>query len=121
MEEKILHKSEVAYFQSATKMFTGDLILTDARVYFIGEHARIKMNHGVVGNKIRDKMEKAMGYDTPEESMINIPLTEIRHELKRFGLSKRLILEDKEGQKFKIQINNKADRDSWPSAIENAK
>lgn len=121
MEETVLYKSQAAYFKSATKMFNGELVLTNNRVVFTGEHARIQMNHGLVGNVIRDKMEKAMGYDTPEESLINIPIGEIKYALKRFGLSKRLILEDKEGQVYKIQINDKSVRDGWPSAIDSAK
>jgi hypothetical protein len=121
MEEALLHKSQAAYFKSATKMFNGELVLTTTRVIFTGEHARIQMNHGAIGNIIRDKMETAMGYDTPEESLIDIPISEIKFELKRFGLSKRLILEDKDGQVYKLQINEKSIRDAWPSEIDKAK
>lgn len=120
MEENIIIKSEAAYFQSAVKMFTGDLVLTNNRIVFTGEHARLKMNHGLLGNVIRDQVEKKLGYDKAEEYMINIPIAEVSYEFKRFGFTKRLILRDKKGQLFKIQIAKKADRNAWPSAINDA-
>lgn len=119
MEENIIKKSEAAYFQSATKMFTGDLVLTNNRIVFTGEHARLKMNHGIIGNVIRDKVEKTMGYDKADEFMINIPIADVSYEFRRFGFTKRLILSDKNGQIFKIQITKKSERDEWPSAIKN--
>jgi len=121
MEEKIVKSSQAAYFQSALKMFNGNLILTDKRILFQGEHARVKFDHGAVGNIIRDKMEKAMGYDEPEEFVFEIPVAEAQHELRRFGFSKRLILKNKSGQEYNIQINKKTERDEWPAAIDNAK
>jgi len=121
MEEKIIKSSQAAYFQSVAKMFNGNLILTDKRILFQGEHARIKFDHGAVGNIIRDKMEKAMGYDEPEEFVFEIPVAEAQQELRRFGFSKRLILKDRTGHEFSIQIGKKAERDEWPAAIDNAK
>lgn len=121
MEENVIKNTEAAYFKSTTKMFTGNLVLTNNRIVFTGEHARLKMNHGAIGNVIRDKMEKAMGYDTPEEFLINIPLSELTCELKRFGFSKRLVLWDKEGTRFNLQINKKSDRNEWPEVINKAK
>ncbi|PKP05075.1 MAG: hypothetical protein CVU11_01380 [Bacteroidetes bacterium HGW-Bacteroidetes-6] len=121
MEENVIKNTEAAYFESVTKMFTGNLVLTSNRVLFVGEHARVQFDHGVIGNVIRDKMEKAMGYDKPDEYVINIPLIELQHELKRYGFSKRLVLRDKAGKTYSIQINKKAERDLWPEAIENAK
>lgn len=118
MEEKIIKTSQAAYFQSVTKMFNGDLILTSTRILFQGEHARIKFDHGVAGNIIRDKMEKAMGYDQPEELVFEIPVEEAGYELRRFGFSKRLVLKDKAGKEYSIQIGKKTERDEWPAAIE---
>lgn len=122
MEEKVIKESKGAYFKSATNMLEGYLVLTNERIMFSGTQARVKLNHGLVGNVIRDKMEKGMGYDSPEEELIfDMPISEVEPGLKRFGLSKRLVLKDKSGNEFKIMINGKAERDEWPGIIENAK
>ncbi len=120
MEEKIIRQSEAGYFKSATKLFNGYLILTDTRISFMGEHARIKMNHGALGNIVRDKVEKKMGYDQPEQCQIDILLSELKYEVKRFGFTKRLILTDKDGQVYKTQITKKSERAEWPDLIEQA-
>lgn len=121
MEEVILKSSDAAYFKSATKMFTGQLVLTNRRILFNGEHARLKFDHGAIGNILRDKMEKAMGYDEAEQFVFEMQIGEAKHELRRFGFSKRLILHDPQGQKYNIQINSKKERNGWPDAIDHAK
>ncbi len=122
MEETILRQSQAGYFQSAVKVLLGDVVLTNKRVFYSGTQERVKLNHGAVGNIIRDKMESAMGYDNLQEDLIfDIPLSEVSASLKRFGLSKRLLLTDANGKQFSLQINNKADRNEWVEAVEKAK
>lgn len=123
MEEKIVKQVKAQYFKSATKVLLGDLTLTNQRITYSGIEQRIKQNHGVVGNVIRDKMEKAMGYDDlQEEHIFDIPLSEAESYLKRFGLSKRLVIADKSGTEFKLILEaKKAERDEWPNTIENTK
>lgn len=122
MEEKIVKESQASYFKSATHVMTGALIMTSDSIRYSGTQDRLKMDHGALGNKVRDKLEAKMGYDNPEEQFIfDIPLADFQYELKRFGLSKRLIITDKEGTVFKLTIPNKAERNEWPEAIDNAK
>lgn len=122
MEENIVRESQASYFKSATVVLTEALTLTDNSLRYSGTQDRLQMNHGALGNKLRDKLEEKMGYDNPEEHYIfNIPLSEVNSELKRYGLSKRLVITDKEGTEFKLTIAQKADRNEWPEAIENAK
>lgn len=121
MEEQIIKESEAQYFKSATVVLKGSLILTSQRVMYSGTQERIKMNHGVVGNVIRDKVESSMGYDNPaEQAIFDIPISEVAHGLKRFGLSKRLVLTDADGNEFKLVLK-KSEREEWPDAIDNAK
>lgn len=123
MEEKVIKEAKAQYFKSATNMIEGYLILTNKRVLYSGTQARIKFNHGAVGNIIRDKMESAMGYDKQEEENIfDLPLSDIKCHLKRFGFSKRLVIIDNLNNEYKLILNvKKAERDEWPGAIENAK
>ncbi|HBS89070.1 MAG: hypothetical protein A2W91_06595 [Bacteroidetes bacterium GWF2_38_335] len=123
MEEKVIKEAKAQYFKSATNMIEGFLVLTNKRILFSGTQARVKFNHGAVGNIIRDKMEKAMGYDKQEEENIfDIPLTDANHRFKRFGFSKRLVISDKQNNEYKLMLNvKKTDRDEWPIAIDEAK
>lgn len=122
MQETILRQSEAGYYPSALKVLLGDIVLTNKRIYYSGTQQRVKMNHGAAGNILRDKLETAMGYDNiREEPVFDIPLSEVTATLKRFGLSKRLLLTDKSGNHYKLQINNKAARNEWPAAIDQAK
>ena len=104
-------------------MLEGYLILTNKRILYSGTQARVRFNHGAVGNMLRDQMESAMGYDQQEEEHIfNIPLADVHGELKRFGLSKRLVLKDNLNNEFKLMLYvGKAERNEWPDAINNAK
>lgn len=123
MEEKVIKEAKAQFFKSATNMIEGFLILTNKRILYSGTQARVKFNHGAVGNIIRDKMEKAMGYDSQEEETIfDIPLSDVDHKFKRFGLSKRLVISDKQNNEYKLMLNvKKAERDEWPNAIDDAK
>ncbi len=123
MEEKVIKEAKAGYFKSAINMLEGYLILTNKRIIYSGTQARIKFNHGAVGNIIRDKMEKAMGYDNQEEENIfDIPITEVQHALKRFGLSKRLVLRDKLNNEYSLSLMvKKSERDEWITAIDEAK
>lgn len=123
MEEQIIKEAKAQYFKSATSMIEGFLILTNKRIVYSGTQARVKFNHGAAGNIIRDKMEKAMGFDTIEEEHIfDIPLSEVNHTFKRFGFSKRLVISDKDDNEYKLMLNiKKSERDEWPEAIDNAK
>src|SRR6218665_249819 len=103
-------------------MLNGYLVLTNKRIFYSGSQVRLKVNHGAVGNIIRDKMESALGYDSIEEEHIfDIPLSDVTPSLKRFGFSKRLMLTDKSGNQFKLMVNSKTERNEWPEVIENAK
>lgn len=123
MEEQIIKEAKAQYFKSATSMIEGFLILTNKRIVYSGTQARVKFNHGAAGNIIRDKMEKAMGYDTIEEEHIfDIPLSDMNHTFKRFGFSRRLVISDKDDHEYKLMLNiKKSERDEWPEAIDNAK
>ena len=122
MDEKILKQSEAQYFKSVTKVLKGQLTMTTDRIRYSGIQDRAQFDHGAVGNIIRDKMESAMGYDNlPEELIFDIPLKDVKHELKRFGLSKRLVIIDKDGNEYKLAIHPKAERNSWPEAIDSSK
>jgi len=122
MEEKIIKESKAIYFVSAVKALEGYLIMTNKRIMYSGTQLRTQFDHGVVGNVVRDKMEKAMGYDNPKEEYIfDIPVSEVSQSLKRFGFSKRLLLTDKEGNQYKLTIYSKTEREEWPEAIESAK
>ncbi|MCG8573635.1 MAG: hypothetical protein MI810_02030 [Flavobacteriales bacterium] len=123
MEEQIIKQSEASYFKSATKVLKGYVTLTEKRIIYSGIQERAQMNHGVVGNVIRDKMEKAMGYGNEQEELIfDLPLAQVEAELKRYGLSKRLLIRDSDGKEFKLTIwGKKAERESWPGAINDAK
>lgn len=121
MEEQIIKESVANYFKSATNMLEGSLILTNKRLAYSGTQARLKMNHGAMGNIIRDKMEKAMGYDNPEEQYIfDIPINEVNYSLKRFGLSKLFLITDGQNNQYKIALK-KSERDEWSTLIDNAK
>lgn len=122
MEEKVVKEAKAQYYK-LTKMIEGYLILTNKRILFSGTQARVKFNHGAVGNIIRDKMEKAMGYgNQEEETVFDIPLSEVNHKFKRFGFSKRLVIIDKQNTEYKLMLNvKKSERDEWPMAIDNAK
>lgn len=121
MDEKLLKESFANYFKSATNMIEGYLVLTDKRVLYSGKQARAKFNHGALGNIIRDKLEDVMGYSNPmEEIIFDIPLSEVSYGFKRFGLSKRLVLNDRNGNEYKLMLNKK-DRNEWPEAFENAR
>lgn len=123
MEEKVIKEDKAGYFKSAINMLEGYLILTDKRIIYSGTQARIKLNHGAAGNILRDKMEKAMGYDNlEEENVFDIPISEVQHTLKRFGLSKRLVLKDKLNNEYSLSLMvKKAERDEWMKAIDQAK
>jgi hypothetical protein len=119
MEQQIIKQSEAMYFKSATVVLKGQLIMTDKRISYTGTQDRLQMNHGAVGNIIRDKLEEKMGYnDLPEETIFDLPVIEVTPSLKRFGFSKRLVITDVEGNEFKLTIK-KSERDEWPNAIEN--
>ena len=121
MEEQILKQSQAGYFKSATQVLSGYLTLTNKRVTYSGTQERVKLNHGIVGNVIRDKMEEVMGYaDLEEELIFDIPLDEVQHGMKRYGLSKRLVISDKSGNEYKLTIAKK-EREDWPGAIESLK
>lgn len=121
MEEKILKESEASYFKSATNVLNGFLVLTNKRLIYSGTRQRVRLNHGAAGNILRDKMEKAMGYDNPqEEHIFDIPVAEVKHGFKRFGLSKRLVLTDSNGNEYKLMLK-KSERNEWPDAIEQAR
>lgn len=123
MEEILIKESKAQYHKSALNMIEGYLILTNKRIVYSGKQARVHFDHGALGNVIRDGMEKAMGYDKQEEeSIFDIPLSEVSHSFKRFGLSKRLVITDKNNNEFKLMlIVKKAERDEWPEAIDLAK
>lgn len=123
MEEYIIKEVKASYLKTATNMLEGYLTLTNKRIFYSGTQARIRMNHGAIGNIIRDKMETAMGYDNPEEEHIfDLPLTNLNCSLKRFGFSKRVVLSDQQGNEFKLMVHEKkAERDQWPAIIEKAK
>lgn len=123
MEEQVIKEAKAQYFKSATNMIEGYLILTNKRVLYSGTQARVRFNHGAVGNIIRDKMESAMGYDKQEEENIfDIPLANVSSKLKRFGFSKRLVIMDNLNNEYKLMLNvKKNERNEWPEAIENAK
>ena len=123
MEEIVLKEAKAQYLKSAINMLEGYLILTNKRILYSGTQARVRFNHGAVGNMLRDQMESAMGYDQQEEEHIfNIPLADVHGELKRFGLSKRLVLKDNQNNEFKLMLYiGKAERNEWPDAINNAK
>jgi hypothetical protein len=122
MEEKFIKQSEAMYFKSSTKVLKGNLTLTDKRITYAGIHERLKVNHGVLGNVVRDKLEKKMGYDNPQEELIfDIPISEAVPSLRKYGFSKRLIITDKEGTEFKLTLYTKAERAEWPVAINEAK
>lgn len=121
MEEKIIKEAKAGYFKSATKLYNGTLILTDKRILFSGEHARLQVNHGLVGNMVRNKLEKTMGYDKADESLIEIPLADVQHQLKRFGFTKRLVLKDGSGQIYNLQLLNRKEQPEWQDAIDSAR
>jgi hypothetical protein len=122
MEEKIIKQTEAMYFKSATKVLKGNLVLTDKRIMYSGKIDRLQVDQGVLGNIVRDKVEKKMGYANPEEEQIfDIPISEVQHALKKYGFSKRLVITDKEGAEFKLTIAKKAERAEWPIAIDDAK
>lgn len=123
MEEIVIKEAKAQYLKSAINMLEGYLILTNKRILYSGTQARVRFNHGAVGNMLRDQMESAMGYDQQEEEHIfNIPLADVHGELKRFGLSKRLVLKDNLNNEFKLMLYvGKAERNEWPDAINNAK
>lgn len=121
MEESVLKQSRATYLKSATHLIEGYLVLTEQRLVYSGTQARVQFDHGAVGNVIRDKMEKAMGYDVQKEQIIfDIPLADVTHGLKRYGFSKRLVLTDKQGNEFKLMLK-KSERNEWPEAIEQAR
>lgn len=95
MEEKIIKKSEAEYFKSATNLIKGYLVMTNKRLLYYGEQARMQFNHGVIEN--------------------------VNHELRRFGFSKRLVISDGNGNEYKLTIFNKADRNSWSGEIDRVK
>jgi hypothetical protein len=123
MDEIVLKEVKASYLKTATNMLEGYLVLTNKRIFYSGTQARIRMNHGAIGNVIRDKMETAMGYDNPEEEhLFDIPLGQLNCSLKRYGLSKRVVLSDHQGNEFKLMVyEKKAERDQWPVIIEKAK
>lgn len=123
MEEKVIKEAQAQYLKSAVNLIDGFLILTNKRIFYSGSQARVKLNHGALGNVVRDKMEQAMGYDTQEEENIfDIPLTDVNHAFKRFGLSKRLVITDKQNIEYKLMLMvKKAERDEWTKAIDDAK
>jgi hypothetical protein len=123
MEEKIIKEAKAQYLKSATHLVEGYLILTNKRIMYSGTQARVKFDHGAIGNVIRDGMEKAMGYDKQEEENIfDIPLSKAGHYFKRFGLSKRLVIHDENNNEYKLMLNvKKAERDEWPGFIDKAK
>lgn len=121
MEENIIKESEAIYLESSVKMFKGNLVLTDQRIIFTGEHERIKLNHGILGNVVRDKLEKKMGYDKPEESVFDLSLSGIDCALKKFLFAKNIIITDKTGKTYKVQIVKKADTEDWVEAINKSK
>lgn len=119
MEEKITKQSEAFYFVSAIKVLKGQLIMTNERLLYSGIQERLKVNHGKLGNVLRDNIEKKMGYDNlPVEEIFDIPLKDASAELKRAGLSKRLVVTDhRDGKSYKLTINKKAERNEWPEMI----
>jgi hypothetical protein len=123
MEEKVIKEVQAQYLKSAVKLIDGYLILTNKRIIYSGTQVRVKFDHGVVGNIVRDKMEKVMGFDIQEEEIIfDIPLSDVNSKFKRYGFSKRLVISDKQNIEYKLMLMvKKAERDEWPNAIENAK
>ena len=121
MEEQVIKQSEAMYFKSATVVLKGQLIMTDKRLSYSGIQDRMQMNHGAIGNIVRDKLEEKMGYnDLPEHVIFDLPLIEVTPSLKRFGFSKRLVINDIEGNEYKLTIAKK-ERDGWLDAIEKAR
>jgi hypothetical protein len=121
MEEQIIKEGEAHYFKSATHLVEGSLVLTNKRLIYSGTQARVQLNHGALGNIIRDKMETAMGYDNPEEQHIfDIPINEVNHSLKRFGLSKLFLITDGQNNQYKVAVK-KSERDEWSNSIDKAK
>jgi hypothetical protein len=123
MEEIVIKEAQAQYLKSAVKLIDGYLILTNKRILYSGTQARVKFDHGAVGNIVRDKMEKAMGYDNnEEENIFDIPLSDLNHKIERYGFSKRLVISDKQNVEYKLMLMvKKAERDEWPNAIDNAK
>lgn len=121
MEEIVLKESDGQYFQSASKLLEGKLILTNKRVLFSGVLHRSQMSHGLVGNVIKDQLEKKMGYaDTDEKQVFSIPLKDAKVEMKG-GMFKKLIFSDASGNSWKVINVKKAERVEWPSNVEDAK
>jgi hypothetical protein len=121
MEEQEIKRSEAMYFKSAAVVLKGQLIMTNKRISYAGTQERLQMNHGAVGNIIRDKIEDKLGYSNlQEEAIFSIPLLEVKSGMKRFGFSKRLVLTDISGNEYKLTIK-KSERDEWPAAIEKAR
>ena len=121
MEEKILKESDGQYFQTASKLLEGKLVLTNKRVLFSGVLHRSQLNHGVVGNVIKDKLEKKMGYSNTDDQLVfSIPLNDASVTMKG-GMFKKLIFSDKQGNSWKIINVKKAERVEWPSNVEDAK
>ena len=105
MEEKVIKESEAQFFKSATKVLEGFLVMSTNRIVYYGKQARMKFDHGVLGNVVQKKMESAMGYGNPQEEFIfDIPLQEVSHGMKRFGFSKRLVISDSNGNEYKLII-----------------
>ena len=123
MEEIVIKEAQAQYLKSAVKLIDGYLILTNKRIIYSGTQARVQFDHGVIGNIVRDKMEKAMGYDTKkEENIFDIPLSDVNHKIERYGFSKRLVISDKQNVEYKLMLMvKKAERDEWPNAIDSAK
>ena len=121
--EIVIKEVQAQYLKSAVNLINGFLILTNKRIIYSGTQARVKFNHGALGNVVRDKMEKAMGYDiNEEETIFDIPLSDVNHKFKRYGFSKRLVISDKQNVEYKLMLMvKKAERDEWPAAIDNAK
>jgi len=123
MEEIVIKEVQAQFLKSAVNLINGFLILTNKRIIYSGTQARVKFNHGALGNVVRDKMEKAMGYDiNEEETIFDIPLADVNHKFKRYGFSKRLVISDKQNVEYKLMLMvKKVERDEWPAAIDNAK
>lgn len=120
MEETIVLQANSGYFEKPTKLYNGELVLTNKRILFSGEHERVKYDYGI-GNQVVKKMEDVLGYNKGIEHLIEIPVQEVTAELKRFGFTKRLILKDSQGKVYKLQLHDRKLQPSWIQTIDELK
>lgn len=122
MEEKVLKQANAQFYKSATSMIEGSLVLTNKRIFFSGTQARVQLGYGEAGQAIQGRLEDLFGIDRSEQFIFDIPVSEVSPSMKRFGLSKRLVITDGAQNEYKLMLQvKKAERDEWPAAIEAAR